>query len=123
LAQLYPRALGSPYVATYDSQSYIGGILIRLHTGIEVFSLPEDDNEVKNMWIYIPIPPCAYIAYCAGTISLFLPYLVCGCTLIALNDRLLEKSDLGERGNNLGPGAITKNVGYTQDNHGGPRSE
>jgi uncharacterized membrane protein YeiH len=33
VAQLYPRALGSPFVASYDSQGYGGGILIRLHTG------------------------------------------------------------------------------------------
>jgi hypothetical protein len=32
VAQLYPRALGSLFVASYDSQGYGGGILIRLHT-------------------------------------------------------------------------------------------
>jgi hypothetical protein len=32
VAQLYPRALGSHFVAPYDSQGYSGGILIRLHT-------------------------------------------------------------------------------------------
>jgi hypothetical protein len=31
VAQLYPRALDSPFVASYDSQSYGGGILTRLH--------------------------------------------------------------------------------------------
>jgi hypothetical protein len=31
--QLYPRALGSLYVAFYDSQGYGGGILTRLYTG------------------------------------------------------------------------------------------
>jgi hypothetical protein len=31
VAQLYPQALGSLFVASYDSQSY-GGILTRLHT-------------------------------------------------------------------------------------------
>jgi hypothetical protein len=33
VAQLYPRALGSLFVASYDSQGYGGGILTRLHTG------------------------------------------------------------------------------------------
>jgi hypothetical protein len=33
VAQLYPRALGSLYVASYDSPGYGGGILTRLHTG------------------------------------------------------------------------------------------
>jgi hypothetical protein len=33
VAQLYPRALGSIFVASYDSQGYGGGILTRLHTG------------------------------------------------------------------------------------------
>jgi hypothetical protein len=32
VAQLYPRALGSLFVASYDSQGYGGGILTRLHT-------------------------------------------------------------------------------------------
>jgi hypothetical protein len=34
VAKLYPRALGSLYVASYDSQGYGGGILTRLHTGL-----------------------------------------------------------------------------------------
>jgi hypothetical protein len=33
VAQIYPRALGSLSVASYDSQVYSGGILSRLHTG------------------------------------------------------------------------------------------
>jgi hypothetical protein len=33
LAQIYPWALGSLSVASYDSQSYCGGILTRLHMG------------------------------------------------------------------------------------------
>jgi hypothetical protein len=31
--QLYPRALGSLFVASYDSQGYGGGIRTRLHRG------------------------------------------------------------------------------------------
>jgi hypothetical protein len=34
VAQLYTRALGSLFVASYDSQGYGGGILTRLHTGL-----------------------------------------------------------------------------------------
>jgi hypothetical protein len=33
VAQLYPQALGSLFVASYDSQGYGGRILTRLHTG------------------------------------------------------------------------------------------
>jgi hypothetical protein len=33
VARLYPRALGSIFVASYDSQGYGGGIRPRLHTG------------------------------------------------------------------------------------------
>jgi hypothetical protein len=36
VAQLYLRALGSLFVASYDSQGYCGGILIRLHRGESV---------------------------------------------------------------------------------------
>jgi hypothetical protein len=34
VAQLYPRALGSIFVVSYDSQDCGGGILTRLHTGL-----------------------------------------------------------------------------------------
>jgi hypothetical protein len=34
MAQLYPQALGSLFVASYDSQGYGGGIVTRLHTGL-----------------------------------------------------------------------------------------
>jgi hypothetical protein len=37
VAQLYPQALGSLFVASYDSQDYGGGILTRLHTGRKVW--------------------------------------------------------------------------------------
>jgi hypothetical protein len=39
VAKLYPRALGSLFVASYDSQDYGGGILTRLHTGKSEISL------------------------------------------------------------------------------------
>jgi hypothetical protein len=34
VAQIFPRALGSLFVASYDSQSYGGSTVTRLHTGI-----------------------------------------------------------------------------------------
>jgi hypothetical protein len=34
LAQLHPQAMGSFFVAPYDSQVYGGGIRTRLHTGL-----------------------------------------------------------------------------------------
>jgi hypothetical protein len=36
VAQLYFRALGSLFDASYDSQGYGGGILTLLHTGLKV---------------------------------------------------------------------------------------
>jgi hypothetical protein len=36
VAQLYHRALGSLFVASYDSQGYGGDVLTRLHTGYTV---------------------------------------------------------------------------------------
>jgi hypothetical protein len=36
VAQLYPQALGSLFVAFYDSQGYGGDILTRLHTGFYI---------------------------------------------------------------------------------------
>jgi hypothetical protein len=33
VAQLYPQALGSLFIASYDSQGYGGGILTRPHAG------------------------------------------------------------------------------------------
>jgi hypothetical protein len=41
MAQLYPRAPGSFFVAFYDSQGYGGGILTRLHTGSDNISNPK----------------------------------------------------------------------------------
>jgi hypothetical protein len=35
VVQLYPQALGSLFVAFYDSQGYGGGVLARLHKGNE----------------------------------------------------------------------------------------
>jgi hypothetical protein len=40
VAQLYPQALGSLFVASYDSQGYGGGIRPRLHTVTDFFATP-----------------------------------------------------------------------------------
>jgi hypothetical protein len=34
VAQLHPPGTGFPFVASYDSQGYVGGILTRLHMGL-----------------------------------------------------------------------------------------
>jgi hypothetical protein len=39
VAHLYPRALGSLFVASYDSQGYGGGILTRLHMSLLDFKV------------------------------------------------------------------------------------
>jgi hypothetical protein len=39
LAQLFPRTLGSIFVASYDSQGYSGGILTHLHMGLYCLGL------------------------------------------------------------------------------------
>jgi hypothetical protein len=39
VARLYPRALGSLFVACYISQGYGGGIRLRLHTGIIIYNI------------------------------------------------------------------------------------
>jgi hypothetical protein len=43
VAQLYPRALDSLFVASYDTQCYSGGILTRLHTGLTILALSLDN--------------------------------------------------------------------------------
>jgi hypothetical protein len=45
VAQLYPRALGSLYIVSYDSQGYSGGIL----------SLPQPEGPGPRIYIYIYI--------------------------------------------------------------------
>jgi hypothetical protein len=48
VAQLYPEALGSLFVAFYDSQGYGGGIRPRLHTGSYV-----DFHRAKKIRVFI----------------------------------------------------------------------
>jgi hypothetical protein len=60
---LQPRALGSFFVASYDSQGYGGGILTRLHMGISV--LAEQSSYVMtggrsvSQYVLVPSPPWA----------------------------------------------------------------
>jgi hypothetical protein len=44
VAQLYPRALGSLFVASYDSQGIGAVILTRLHTGLTSAEVEVEDN-------------------------------------------------------------------------------
>jgi hypothetical protein len=47
VSQLYPQALGSFFIASYDSQGYNGGIRLRLHTGsswLLLFNLGTDQQ-------------------------------------------------------------------------------
>jgi hypothetical protein len=39
VVQLFPLALVSLFVASYDSQGYGGGIITRLHTGLNITGL------------------------------------------------------------------------------------
>jgi hypothetical protein len=52
VAQLYPQALGSLFVASYDSQGYGGGIRPRLHTGVKQSRSGRYEEE-KNL-VYLP---------------------------------------------------------------------
>jgi hypothetical protein len=48
VAQLYPWALESLFVASNDSQGYGGGILTRLHTGLDTKHNSRQDTWTKN---------------------------------------------------------------------------
>jgi hypothetical protein len=55
VAQLYPRALGSLFVASYDSQGYGGSIITRLHK-VEVKSyITTDSQSASPSWCQAPI--------------------------------------------------------------------
>jgi hypothetical protein len=51
VAQIYFRALGSLFVASYDSQNYGGGVLTLLHTGLAGLPASQD---LKNT-VYVTI--------------------------------------------------------------------
>jgi hypothetical protein len=54
-----PLGTGFPSVASYDSQSYGGGILTRLHTGSDLEG--EDEGEDK-LWRMFSLPVCLGVA-------------------------------------------------------------
>jgi hypothetical protein len=43
MAQLYPPALSSLFIASYDSQGYDGGILAVLHTACSLYTYINND--------------------------------------------------------------------------------
>jgi hypothetical protein len=52
MAQLYPRALASLFVASYDSQGYGGGILTFLDTGSSYIAT--DGQSASSSWCRAP---------------------------------------------------------------------
>jgi hypothetical protein len=72
MAQLYPRALGSLYVVSYDSQSYGGGIVtlpLTGGTGPCIYSLQEKDGLVQsqvNVKVKVTLRPTASQSVCPG---------------------------------------------------------
>jgi hypothetical protein len=51
VAQLYPQALGSLFVAFYDSQGYGGGILTRRHTEGTVKYPAEKNKQLEMLFL------------------------------------------------------------------------
>jgi hypothetical protein len=60
VAQIYPRALGSLSVASYDSQGYGGGILSRLHSTRDSFSMQSIPCFLKGKTKLHGLSPWAY---------------------------------------------------------------
>jgi hypothetical protein len=81
VAQFYPQALGSLFLASYDSQGYGGGIRPRLHTGSE--SESESESELFYDWrfflapsplrpktsIFFQLNTCGYSPYVTSSLS------------------------------------------------------
>jgi hypothetical protein len=55
VAQLYPRALGSLFVASYSSQGCGGGILTRLHTSKCSFLHKQEADQIGSITSPIPV--------------------------------------------------------------------
>jgi hypothetical protein len=58
VAQIYPRALGSLSVASYDSQGYSAGILSRLHT-----RLPSNGLFIVSCMVVVAYQPVYILGY------------------------------------------------------------
>jgi hypothetical protein len=79
VVQLYPRALGSLFFASYDSQGYGGGIRTRSHTSLanlpppcSLYSLDTDriGNTVSNSSIIVAyIPSVAILVHLVVTMQ------------------------------------------------------
>jgi hypothetical protein len=50
VAPLYPWALGSLFVASYDSQGSGGGIALRSHIGLKLFEDLDAGVEINSAW-------------------------------------------------------------------------
>jgi hypothetical protein len=64
VTQLYPRVLGSLFVASYDSQGYGGGILTRLHTGYYFVPFKNDnymESVTESVTYFVLVPEIAEI--------------------------------------------------------------
>jgi hypothetical protein len=62
VAQLYPRALGFLFIASYDSQGYGGGILTRLHIILHVGPLHRNSTRTAQK-TQLTILPLRFFVY------------------------------------------------------------
>jgi hypothetical protein len=75
MAQLYPQALGSLFIASYDSQVYGGGIRPRLHTGLNcqlllVFRYIASDLTRRPLTMNV-LYCCVFVGTCLSNNGLF----------------------------------------------------
>jgi hypothetical protein len=82
VAQLYPRALGSLFIASYDSRGYGGGILTRLHTGnsnlhyilniLYSYAYSQENTESSTVigYVFVPAETCIE-SRCLATIEVY----------------------------------------------------
>jgi hypothetical protein len=69
VAQLYPQALGSPFVTSYDSQGYGGGIRPHLHTESSLYSLRANPTEdTVSVVIVQQYLDCCLFSRCRGNL-------------------------------------------------------
>jgi hypothetical protein len=72
VSRLYPRARGSLFVASYDSQGYGGSIRPRLHTNFSWFSLCSLGTDCMEN-ATSSISSCVVIRYCGNVFPVPLP--------------------------------------------------